>query len=387
MYKNLFRPLLFQLDPERAHHLSLRALRVAVALPFGERLLQSAFEVNDPHLAVEAFGLKFKNRVGLAAGYDKNGIAVRGLGGLGFGHIEIGTITRLPQIGNPLPRVHRMREAQGLINSMGFPNAGVEALIERLKAEGKRMKGSSSSFILQPLSFQIGINIGKGKDTPVERAAEDYCALLQQVAPYADYVAINISSPNTMNLRQLQAKSFIVALLGEIAATRLAVGREPRADSSAAVSSNLANPPLQTHKSTNLPLLVKIAPDLTESELDDVLDAIVQTGIDGVIATNTTLARAGLPEYAQSLKGGLSGRPLTTRSTEVIRYIAKRTLGKLPIIGVGGIMTPRDALDKLDAGATLVQLYTGLIYAGPGLVREINCAMQVRGSALSPVPS
>ena len=221
MYTQLLRPLLFRLDPERAHHLTLNALRVVAVLPFGLRWLGSIFaEVTDSRLEVEAFGLKFKNRVGLAAGYDKNGVAVRGLGALGFGHIEIGTVTRIPQLGNPKPRVHRVREVQGVINSMGFPNEGVEALIRSMKFEGRRMKESPSSFTHHPSSFRIGINIGKSKDTPVERAAEDYCALLEQVAPYADYVAINISSPNTMNLRQLQAKSFIMGLLREIARTR-----------------------------------------------------------------------------------------------------------------------------------------------------------------------
>ncbi len=367
---NLLRPLLFRLDPEHAHHLTLNALRVAAALPFGLRWLGSTFNVvNDPRLEVEAFGLKFKNRVGLAAGYDKNGVAVRGLGALGFGHIEIGTVTRIPQLGNPKPRVHRVREVQGVINSMGFPNEGVEALTRRMKNEGRSM---NSSFIHHPSSFRIGINIGKGKDTPVERAAEDYCALLEQVAPYADYVAINISSPNTMNLRQLQAKSFIVGLLREIARTRKSVGSGQKAESSEVSSMAQISAKHVNLQISNLPLLVKIAPDLSESEIDDVLDAIAQTGIDGIIATNTTLAREGLPSYAQSLKGGLSGAPLTARSTQVIRHIAKQTQGKLPIIGVGGIMTPQDALAKLDAGATLVQVYTGMIYAGPGLVCDIN---------------
>ncbi len=365
MYQ-LIKPLLFQLDPERVHHYTLQALRLATVLPFGLRWLQATFDnVSDPRLEVEAFGLKFKNRVGLAAGYDKNGMAVRGLAALGFGHVEIGTVTRIPQPGNPKPRVHRVREVRGVVNSMGFPNEGVEALLQRMKDEGRRM---NAAFTPHPSSFILGVNIGKGKDTPVERAAEDYCALLQQVAPYADYVAINISSPNTMNLRQLQAKSFIVGLLGEVARVRDDEGRKTE-DRRREVDASVLRPP------SSVPLLVKIAPDLSESEIDDVLDAIAQTGIDGVIATNTTLSREGVPSYAQALKGGLSGTPLTARSTEVIRYISKRTAGKLPIIGVGGIMTPRDALDKLDAGATLIQLYTGMIYAGPGLVRETNRAM------------
>lgn len=365
MYKSLLRPLLFRFDPERAHHLTLHALRMAAALPFGTQFLQALFAVNDPRLAVEAFGLRFKNRLGLAAGYDKNGVAVRGLSALGFGHIELGTVTRIPQPGNPKPRVHRMPEAQAVINSMGFPNEGVEALLAGRRTEdGRRRSSSSVSGLPSPV---LGINIGKGKDTPVERAAEDYCGLLQQVAPYADYVAINISSPNTLNLRQLQAKSFLVQLLGEIARVRNDGRRktEDGSDAGSIPSSVIGHP-------SHLPLVVKIAPDLSEGEIDDVLDAIAQTGMDGIIATNTTLARDGLPDNARQLKGGLSGAPLTNRSTEVIRYIAKQTLGKLPIIGVGGIMTPQDAIDKFAAGATLVQVYTGMIYAGPSLVRDIN---------------
>jgi dihydroorotate dehydrogenase len=339
------RPLLFRLDAERAHHLTLNALRLAGALPFGTQILRSLFDLGEPKLEVEAFGLKFKNRVGLAAGYDKNGVAIRGLGALGFGHIEVGTVTRLPQTGNPKPRVHRIPEAMGLINSMGFPNEGVSNSQLAIGYWRDSQPKANSQ-----LPIRIGINIGKGKDTPIERAAEDYCELLQQVAPFADYVALNISSPNTMNLRQLQARETITSLLKDVVAVRNAL-------------------PIKK------PLLVKIAPDLNEAELDDVLDAIAMAGIDGVIATNTTIGREGLPSYAQSLKGGLSGAPLTTRSTEVIRYIAKHTLGKLPIIGVGGIMSPRDAIEKINAGATLVQVYTGMIYRGPAFIRQINKAM------------
>ncbi len=339
------RPLLFRLNAERAHHLTLNALRLAGALPFGTQLLRSLFEVDDTKLEVEAFGLKFKNRVGLAAGYDKNGVAIRGLSALGFGHIEVGTVTRLPQAGNPKPRVHRVPEAQGLINSMGFPNEGVAALIKQQPTDDRRPLS-----VVRRLSSLIGINIGKGKDTPIERAAEDYCALLQQVAPFADYVALNISSPNTMNLRQLQARETILQLLKDVIAVRDAL-------------------PIKK------PVLVKIAPDLNEAELDDVLDAITLTGIDGVIATNTTIGREGLPSYAQNFKGGLSGAPLAARSAQVIRYIHTRTQGALPIMGVGGIMSPRDAIEKINAGATLVQIYTGMIYYGPSLVRDINRAI------------
>jgi dihydroorotate dehydrogenase len=341
------RPLLFRLDAERAHHLTLNALRLAQVVPFGLHFLRAMFDDTATNQSVEAFGLTFKNRVGLAAGYDKNGVAVHGLAALGFGHVEVGTVTRQPQIGNPKPRVHRLPEVRGLINSMGFPNEGLAAFLQR------RTAGSGRSFVL-------GVNIGKGKDTPIERAAEDYCELLQQVVPFADYVALNISSPNTMNLRQLQARAAITGLLQEVVAVRDAFAIKT---------------PSQPKRGRALPLLVKIAPDLNESEIDDVLDAIAVTGIDGIIATNTTIGREGLPSYAQNLKGGLSGAPLTAKSTEVIRTIHARTQGALPIIGVGGIMHPADAIEKINAGATLVQVYTGMIYYGPTLARDINRAV------------
>jgi dihydroorotate dehydrogenase len=332
------RSLLFRLDPERAHALTLAALR----LPLAEVILQALFEVNEPRLAVEAFGVRFRNRVGLAAGYDKNGVAVNGLAALGFGHIEVGTVTRLPQPGNPRPRVHRVPEARAVVNAMGFPNDGVEAL-----------RVASGKWKVGPLSTRdpprVGINIGKGRDTPLERAAEDYCALLERVHDRADYVAVNLSSPNTPGLRQLQTRAFIEELLRAITATR---DRLPK----------------------RVSLLVKLAPDLTEAELDDALAAATACGIDGLIATNTTVSRDGLPGHAQALKGGLSGEPLRARATEVIRYLARRTA--LPIIGVGGILCAADAVEKLDAGATLIQVYTGMIYSGPGLAKSINLRLR-----------
>ncbi len=336
MYQ-LIRPLLFRLDPERAHHVTLTLLAWAGATPPMRAALRRLFAIDDAKLAVDAFGVRFKNRVGLAAGYDKNAAAVTGLSALGFGHLELGTVTRLPQAGNPKPRVHRVPTAQAIINQMGFPNAGVDAL--RLPPRSTLM-----------FDVRMGVNIGKGRDTPLERATEDYCALFQRVYQRADYVAINVSSPNTLNLRQLQARAAMVKLLGAVTALR-----------------NRSTP--------RVPLLVKIAPDLSESELDDVLDAVGQAGIDGVIATNTTTSRAGVPPAQQGLAGGLSGAPLRARATEVVRYLARRSEGRLPIIGVGGIMTADDALERLDAGATLIQLYTGLVYRGPGLVREALAAL------------
>ena len=326
MYR-LLRPLLFQLDPETAHDLTLRGLRLSSQLPLTNYFLHRLFIVNDPRLEVEAFGIRFKNPVGLAAGYDKNGIAVKGLSALGFGHVEVGTITRLPQAGNPRPRVHRVVSSQAIINSMGFPNNGVESL--------KVERGAA----------RVGVNIGKGKDTPLERAAEDYCELFKRVHATADYVTINISSPNTLNLRQLQARATLEELLRAVTQTR-----------------NVLTP--------RLPLLIKIAPDLSEREMDDVIAAAESYGLDGIIATNTTVSRDGLPSHAKNLIGGLSGVPLRARSTEVIRYLAART--QLPIIGVGGITCAADALEKIGAGARLIQIYTGLIYSGPGLVRQIN---------------
>ncbi|MBI5563836.1 MAG: quinone-dependent dihydroorotate dehydrogenase [Chloroflexi bacterium] len=359
MYQSI-RPLLFKLDPERIHGVTLRLIQLAGRLPPTYALLKRMFEVDDPRLETEAFGLKFKNPIGLAAGYDKNGVAVKGLSALGFGHVEVGTVTRYKQIGNPKPRVHRVLEAQGVINSMGFPNDGVETLAIR--------RGAA----------KVGINIGKSKDTPVEQAAEDYCTLFKRVYRDADYVAINISSPNTLNLRQLQARELIENLLKQVAAVRDSAARP-----STSLRSAHAMPQPQAgwraRRNARVPLLVKIAPDLTESEIDDVLAAISLAGIDGIIATNTTIGRSGIPERYRDLKGGLSGSPLRDRSTAIIHYIARQTGGKLPIVGVGGIASARDAIDKLEAGATLLQVYTGLIYAGPSLVQQINRALIGRG--------
>jgi dihydroorotate dehydrogenase len=337
----IIRPILFRLDPERAHDLTLSLIRWAGMFPPAYAVLRRMYEVADPRLEVETFGVRFKNRIGLAAGYDKNGVAVRGLSALGFGHIEVGTVTLQRQMGNPRPRVHRIPEAHALINSMGFPNEGVDALsIPLAKTGDYRRRGSA----------RVGVNIGKSKDTPIECAAEDYCTLFRQVYQQADYVAINVSSPNTLNLRQLQARAAMEQLLEAV--TQVRDSLSPR-----------------------VPLLVKIAPDLTESEVDDVLGAIALAGIDGIIATNTSVGREGLPARCQELKGGLSGAPLRARSTDVIRYIARRTAGKLPIVGVGGIASPDDAIEKLDAGASLLQVYTGLVYAGPGLAKHINRAL------------
>jgi len=355
MYK-FIRPILFRLDPERAHNLTLRALQLTAALPplywlvarqfsahsqinSGDVHSRSAgetsvFRASASSAEISAFGLTFPNPIGLAAGYDKDGLAWRGLAALGFGHIEIGTVTPRPQAGNPKPRVFRIPEEGAVINRMGFPGEGADFVARRLTA-GRR-----------PPSLILGVNIGKNKDTPNEEAARDYRYLLEKFSPLADYLTVNVSSPNTVGLRRLQARDMLEALLSQLAADRL---RSP----------------------FPRPILVKLAPDLTDAELDDALDAISRAGMDGVIATNTTISRKGLQSALGRESGGLSGAPLTKRSLTVVREIHKRTGGQLPIIGAGGIMNPDDAKAMLDAGATLIQVYTGLIYTGPGLGRKI----------------
>lgn len=334
------RRALFRLDPERAHALTLNALRVAGALPLVRIALGRALRFEDPRLEVEAFGLRFRNPLGLAAGYDKNGIAVRGLACLGFGHLEIGTLTRGAQPGNPRPRLWRVPEARAVINRLGFPNDGVDAFLAR----GWPAPG-----------IPVGINIGKSKDTPLTQAADDYVALLRLVAPRASYVAINISSPNTPELRQLQTRAYVADLCGSITRAR---------DGLAAESGR------------RVPVLIKLAPDLEAGQLEDALDATLGAGLDGVIATNTTLRRDATDGFAPArysdCPGGLSGAPLRALATTMIRRIYARTGSRLPIIGMGGVASAEDALEKIRAGATLVQLYTGLIYGGPGLPARIK---------------
>ncbi len=349
MYR-FFRPILFRLDPENAHHLTLQLLRLGGLPPFSA-VLRAMYA--PPDKPVEAFGLKFKNPVGLAAGYDKDGVALRGLSALGFGHIEIGTVTPRPQDGNPRPRIFRLVEDEAVINRMGFPGKGAQYVTRSLRAvQGSPgldtpLPGYSTSARNDTI---IGLNLGKNKDTPLEEAAGDYISLMRQFISMADYLAINISSPNTAGLRRLQGREMLEQLLGAIAKERqeIVLGR-----------------------GGNAPILVKLAPDLSEEELDDAVDVILHTGMDGIIATNTTLSREGLRSKHQTESGGLSGRPLTGRADEVLAQVVKKVGGRIPIVGVGGIMNPDDAQRKLDLGATLVQVYTGLVYAGPGLVKDI----------------
>jgi len=346
-----FRPLLFRLDPETAHRLTLSLVRLAGLFSPSRWLLRALFAA--PEKPVEAFGLRFRNPVGLAAGYDKDGVAMRGLAALGFGHLEIGTVTPRPQAGNPRPRLFRLVEDGAVINRMGFPGRGAEYVAVSLRAAQRRgnlrlNRGIASSGTERPPRNDtvVGVNLGKNKDTPLEAAAEDYLSLMRVFSPLADYLAVNVSSPNTVGLRRLQGREMLEGLLDQMAAARhsLPIAR---------------------------PILVKLAPDLTDQELGDALGAIQDKGMDGVIVTNTTLGREGLRSAQRDESGGLSGAPLRVRSEAALGQVVKRLGGRLPVVSVGGIMSPEDAKRRLDMGAALVQVYTGLVYAGPGLVRDI----------------
>ena len=362
MYNRL-RPYLFKLDPEVAHRLTLHALRIAGNSSLSNWLIKLLYKA--PSKPVEVFGLTFKNPVGLAAGYDKNALAIQGLAALGFGHVEVGTVTPRPQVGNPKPRVFRLLEDEAVINRLGFPSEGSEFVQMQLNP-ALRYGWFERTFGIQPRGQRnkpivvhkgdtvLGINLGKNKDTPNEEAVLDYLELLQNFALYADYLTINISSPNTVGLRQLQGREALSGLLMHLHAQRKLE---------------------ETKFKKRLPLLVKLAPDLTESELDDAIDVILSTHMDGVIATNTTLARTGLRSQHQGETGGLSGSPLAGKSEAVLRQIVKRVDGKIPVVSVGGIMSSDDAKKRLALGASLVQVYTGLVYRGPGLVREIVRAL------------
>lgn len=331
-----FRPLIFRLPPEAAHTLTLALLRLAGATAVGRWAIRTIFAPLESR-PVRAFGLTFPNPVGLAAGYDKDGLGWRGLAALGFGHLELGTVTPEPQPGNPSPRIFRLVEDCAVINRMGFPSRGAASLAKRLS-------------VARPAGAVVGVNIGKNKNTPLERAVDDYLALLQVFAPLSDYLAVNVSSPNTPGLRSLQGREALEALLRPLADTRAVLARR---------------------LGRSVPLLVKLAPDLAERELDEALEAILATGMDGVIISNTTLRRDGLRSVRAGEGGGLSGAPLRALNSALIGRVARAVGGKLPIIASGGVMSPKDYWEKLDAGATLVQLYTGLIYAGPGLVKQV----------------
>ncbi len=338
MSYRLLRALLFSLPPERAHGLALSLLRVAHAVPPVRWLLRRAYGVRSTPAPVRAFGITFPNRVGLAAGYDKDGAGWRGLACLGFGHLELGTVTPAPQPGNPTPRVFRLPERHALINRMGFPSGGADLLARRLAGP-------------RPPGVVVGVNLGKQKSTPLEEAGQDYLALLDRFAPLCDYLTVNVSSPNTPGLRELQSRDYLEGLLAPLVRRR---------------------DELQSELERRVPVLVKLAPDLDDAQLDDAMEAALGAGVDGIIATNTTISRDAVQDHpVASETGGLSGAPLTSMSTAIIHKIVRRAAGELPVVGAGGIMAPDDARQKMDAGAVLVQVYTGLIYRGPSLVREL----------------
>jgi dihydroorotate dehydrogenase len=340
VFTSAVRPVLFRLgggDAEKAHEFTLDRLSSLGAR--SRALLQSRYAVKAP---VEVFGVKFPNPVGLAAGMDKNGVALPAWPALGFGFVEVGTVTAKPQPGNDKPRLFRLRDSEAVINRMGFNNAGAAALASRLEALG-------------PLNVPLGISLGKSKVTPLEEAVEDYLTSYNLLHPYADYIAVNVSSPNTPGLRTLQDKSALGALLTALAG--------------------------------KTPVLVKIAPDLTDEAISELLEVCLAHGAAGIIATNTTLSRDGLAAADQPRAGeagGLSGKPLTERSRKVVHFVHEETGGRLPIIGVGGILEADDAARMFDAGASLVQLYTGFIYRGPALVKAVARARTTAGEKAHP---
>ncbi len=336
----LIRSFLFLFDPEKVHYFTAAMLRFVLKIPGVNLLWRKYFVFEDKRLERNLFGLTFKNPVGLAAGFDKNASMYNDLAQCGFGFIEIGTVTPLAQPGNDKPRLFRLKKDKAIINRMGFNNDGVDAAVLNLK---KRRT-----------NVIIGGNIGKNKITENEHAVDDYVKAFEGLHAHVDYFVVNVSSPNTPNLRALQEKEPLMALLSELKRRNL-------------------------EKAIQRPILLKIAPDLTTEQLDDIIDIVLETEIDGVIATNTTINRDGLNATQETLAqigaGGLSGKPLTKQSTEVIRYLHVHSQGRFPIIGVGGIHSPEDAIEKLEAGASLVQLYTGFIYEGPGLIKRINKAL------------
>lgn len=330
----LLKVVLFRMDPEKAHHFTMWWMLALLRIPGIKRLFRALFCLEDPSLKRKVAGLEFSNPVGLAAGFDKNGLYLEAMSLLGFSHIEVGTITPRPQAGNPKPRLFRLIKSRALINRMGFNNDGVEVLAQRLRKE-------------RPPHLIIGANIGKNKDTPNEQATDDYLKCFTALYDLADYFTVNVSSPNTPGLRELQDKEPLTRLLSTLQG--------------------------QNHKSK--PVFLKIAPDLTTTQLDEIVDIVVATGIAGVIATNTTITRIGLKEDSKEVEaigaGGLSGAPILQMSTGVVRYLREKAGNRFAIIGVGGIENGTGAKAHLDAGADLVQVYSGFIYSGPGLVRSI----------------
>ncbi len=341
LYSSIIRPLLFKMPTETAHELGLSALRLGLGAEFVQKQFAGKFAC-DEFGELERFGLKFKNPFGVAAGFDKNALVARQLCALGFGFVEVGTVTFAPQKGNPKPRLFRLPQDEALINRAGFNNDGTPAVIERLKKS-------------RPADCVLGVNIGKNKDVPNEAATENYLASFDLAHAVADYIAVNVSSPNTPNLRELQKAESLDELLSAL---------------------QKRNIELNSINKKNLPLLVKIAPDLSEAEIESVTDVCLRLNLNGIIATNTTVSRNNLQASAAEIEsigsGGLSGKPLKRRSTEVISRIYRHSKGKLPVIGVGGIFTAEDAFEKIAAGACLVQAYTGFVYQGFTFARDVN---------------
>jgi dihydroorotate dehydrogenase len=343
LYKKLLKPLFFRLSAENAHHLMIQSLSIAKKIPGGLILFKMMYGMSKhPELNVKLGGVVYPNPIGLAAGLDKNAMAVNAFSSIGFGFIEVGTVTPRPQPGNPLPRLFRLPSDTALINRMGFNNVGAERMAMNLKAA-------------KPYVIPIAVNIGKNKDTANEDAVEDYRTCIRSLYTEGDFFVVNISSPNTPGLRNLQHGEDLRNLLEAV--------------------KDEMNLQRKKHGGNEKPIWVKIAPDVSNEELNYMIETIVQSGIFGVIATNTTLSREGLTHKSASEAGGLSGKPLTNRSTEIIRQIYKQTKGRLPIIGSGGIFTAKDAYDKIRAGASLVEVYTALIYEGPDLIKQLNLGL------------
>lgn len=337
MYKKLVRPILFNFDPEKIHHFATGFLKLLFSIPGISDLIRNYATVKSKHLERELFGLKFSNPVGIAAGFDKNAAFYNELGNLGFGFIEIGTVTPLGQAGNAKPRLFRLPTDGALINRMGFNNHGLEAAVRNLKKRKTKVI--------------IGGNLGKNTTTPNSKAVEDYVTLFKGLFDYVDYFTVNVSCPNISDLRELQDQDALLEILNSIQK-------------------------INRQKARPKPILLKLSPDLNNKQLDEVIDIVKQTNIDGVVAVNTTVSRKELITSENKVKsigkGGLSGKPIKDRSTEVIRYLAKKSNKAFPIIGVGGIFSPQDAKEKLDAGADLIQVFTGFIYEGPFIARKIN---------------
>ncbi|MCD8412120.1 quinone-dependent dihydroorotate dehydrogenase [Tenacibaculum finnmarkense] len=340
MYKQLIRPILFIFDPEKIHYFTFSVVKTVSKIPFVSSIFRSMYQVNDKKLERNLFGLTFKNPVGLAAGFDKNAVLYNELANFGFGFVEIGTVTPKGQAGNPKKRLFRLKDDQGIINRMGFNNEGLEVAIEQLK----KNKGK----------IIIGGNIGKNTDTTPENYTQDYVTCFKGLHPYVDYFVLNVSCPNVGSHAKLDDVSYLKELITEVQA-------------------------LNNKEVKQKPILLKMAPDLNNQQLDEIIELVAQTKIDGVIASNTSVNRANLKASKERLteigNGGVSGQPVKDRSTKVIKYLADNSNKSFPIIGVGGIHSEKDALEKIDAGADLVQIYTGFIYEGPSLVKRINKAI------------